>query len=236
MLDAAWASRVVRQSSVNRGNPPRPASCHARSETEAKASPGGVISAFCDPATTTSTPQASVASSTPPRLDTASTTSAAPVGRSASAIARTSWTTPVDVSECVTNTAAQPSARSAINSASSRSPHSWTTRSGSSPYAWTIFAQRSPKLPADATSTRSPGESRFATADSIAEVPDPANISTGSAVANTRPRPASVCSRSSLKSGLRWWISGNAIAVETSGGMGVGPGVIRYVLSGTDPV
>jgi hypothetical protein len=39
-----------------------------------------------------------------------------------------------------------------------------------------------------------------------------------------------------LKSGLRWWISGNAIAAETSGGMGVGPGVIRYVLSGTGSV
>jgi len=43
----------------------------------------------------------------------------------------------------------------------------------------------------------------FATADSIAEVPDPANISTGFRVAYTRPRPVSVRSSSCLKSGLR---------------------------------
>ena len=102
MVVLAWASRVVRQSSVNRGDVASSARAQARSETAAKASPGGVISAFCEPDTTTSTPQSSAASSTPPRLETASTTSSAPVGRTASAIACTSWTTPVEVSEWVT--------------------------------------------------------------------------------------------------------------------------------------
>ena len=97
----ACESRVTRQSSVKRGSAACSEIAQARSDAAAKASPGGVISAFWDPDTTTSMPHSSIASSTPPRLETASTTSSAPIGRSASAIARTSWTTPVDVSECV---------------------------------------------------------------------------------------------------------------------------------------
>ena len=93
------------------------------------------MSAFCDPATTTSTPQASVASSTPPRLDTASTTSTAPVGAVCAAIASMSCTTPVEVSDWVTNTAAvsASSAAAPIRAGSSRSPHSWATCTGSIP-------------------------------------------------------------------------------------------------------
>ena len=93
------------------------------------------MSAFWEPATATSTPQASVASSTPPRLDTASTTTSAPVGATARAIASMSWTTPVDVSDWVTYTAtvsASPAA-AAIRPGSSRSPHSCSTWTGSMP-------------------------------------------------------------------------------------------------------
>ena len=53
----------------------RPASAIARSETEANASPGGHISDFCEPATTTSTPHSSCGRSTAPRPETASTQS-----------------------------------------------------------------------------------------------------------------------------------------------------------------
>ena len=53
----------------------------------ATASPGGVISAFCEPEQTTSTPQASISSGTAPRLETASTTTCAPEGRIASVCA-----------------------------------------------------------------------------------------------------------------------------------------------------
>src|SRR4029079_211343 len=88
----------------------------------------------------------------------------------------------------------------------------------------------------EATSTRSPGDTMFVTADSIAYVPDPGITSTSLPVMNTRLRPASVSANRRLKSGLRWWISGRAIAACTSGGTGVGPGVIRYVFSGTASV
>ena len=170
-----------------------------------------------------------MASSTPPRLETASQTSTAPVGAVCLAIASTSWTTPVEVSDWVTKTAAVSAASAAapIRAGSSRSPHSWATCTGSIPYARTSLSQRSPKLPADATTTRSPGESRLATADSIAAVPEPVKRSTSCSVANRRLRAASVSPRSARKSGLRWWCSGAASAATTSGGIGVGPGVIR---------
>ncbi len=164
------------------------------------------MSAFCDPATTTSTPQASVASSTPPRLDTASTTSTAPVGAVSRAMRSMSWTTPVEVSDWVTNTAAvSPSAAAApIRAGSSRSPHACSTCTGSIPYARTSLSQRSPKLPAEPTTTRSPGDSRFATADSIAAVPEPVKSRTSCSVANRRLRAAIVSPRRARKSGLRW--------------------------------
>src|SRR5579884_230258 len=67
--------------------------------------PGGLISAFCDPVMTTSTPHASVSSGIAPRLLTASTMSRAGWSPSASRTARTSLWTPVLVSLCVTSTA-----------------------------------------------------------------------------------------------------------------------------------
>ena len=67
---------------------------HAAGETHAVARPGGVISAFCEPATTTSSPHSSVSSGTAPRLETASTTTSAPASFAAAASDRTSATTP----------------------------------------------------------------------------------------------------------------------------------------------
>jgi hypothetical protein len=55
----------------------------------------------------------------------------------------------------------------------------WTT---SARYARVIAAQRSPKFPDETTSTRSPGEIRFATADSNAPVPDEVKSSTSCSV------------------------------------------------------
>jgi len=57
------------------------------------------MSAFCEPETTTSRPQASVSQRTAPRLDTASTTTSDPASLAAAANAWMSLTTPVDVSE-----------------------------------------------------------------------------------------------------------------------------------------
>ena len=70
------------------------AASSARSLTEAKARPGGVMSAFCEPATTTSTPHASCSSRAAPRPETASTTSSAPWRLTTSAIAWMSCTMP----------------------------------------------------------------------------------------------------------------------------------------------
>ena len=145
----------------------------------------------------------------------------------ASAIARTSCTTPVEVSDWVTNTALAPAAASAPGRRPAARPRPARRASPRPRRRAHIFSQRSPKLPAEATTTRSPGETRLATADSIADVPEPGITSTGFAVANTRPSPASRLVNSCLNSGLRWWITGRARAASTSGGTGVGPGVIR---------
>ena len=68
---------ALRRCAASRGSSGRrgfsAASAIARSETEANARPGGHISDFCEPATTTSTPHSSWGSSTAPRPETAST-------------------------------------------------------------------------------------------------------------------------------------------------------------------
>ena len=81
---------------------------------------------------------------------------------------------PVDVSEWTTNTAARSSRpfdplghRRRIGPR----PHGERSTSTSARYASPIFTQRSPKLPAETTRIGSPGESRFANADSTAAVP-----------------------------------------------------------------
>ena len=64
-------------------------------------SPGGLISAFCDPVTTASSDHASVSHGIAPRLEIASTATSAPASFATAASARTSATTPVEVSDCV---------------------------------------------------------------------------------------------------------------------------------------
>ena len=97
------------RSSSGRRRAARAARSSARSETEANASPGGVMSAFCEPATTTSMPHSSCSQPrVAPRPETASTTSSAPWRRATSASARTSCTIPVEVSDSVANTTSTP--------------------------------------------------------------------------------------------------------------------------------
>ena len=79
---------------------------HARGLTARKASPGGVISAFCAPTTSTSMPQASVRHSIAPTPLMPSTTSRAGLFRTTRPMASMSWPTPVLVSCKVEKTAA----------------------------------------------------------------------------------------------------------------------------------
>ena len=225
-LACAFSARS--QSSEKRGLVAVRARSSARSDTDANARPGGVISAFCEPVTTTSRPQASVSSGVAPSEEMASTTRQAERSRVSSAIACTSAVAPVDVSECTTNTAARslrPFTRAATASGSGRLPHGERSTSTSARYASPIFTQRSPKLPADTTRILSPGESRFAKADSTAAVPLELNRITSRSVRYTRFRPVSTRASTTLNSGERWCGSGSASAATTAGGIGVGPGV-----------
>ena len=158
--------------------------------TDAIASPGGHISAFCEPETTTSIPQASVSSGTAPSDEIASTTSIA--SPTASLIARTSETTPVEVSDCwqkhdLGSATRAPPRRPRPD----RAPR--PTRSGSAARraraASQIATQRSPNDPWLTTATRSPGAQRFATADSIAPVPEAVKSSTSELVRKTSLQP-----------------------------------------------
>ena len=74
------------------------------------ASPGAAIHAFCEPVTTTSTPQASISNGTAPRPDTLSTRINASgfSSRMAAASAAIGFITPVEVSLCVSRTAFAP--------------------------------------------------------------------------------------------------------------------------------
>ena len=97
----------------------------------------------------------------------------------------------------------------------------------STPYAAPSFCQRVPNSPCETTSALSPGERRFAKADSNAPVPDAVKTSTSFFVRNTSCSRSSTSRKTVLKSGERWWMTGSAIAASTSGGTGVGPGVKR---------
>ena len=146
--------------------------------------------AFCEPETTTSRPQASVSHGTAPRLETASTTTSAPASFATAANACTSATTPVDVSDCTIQTAlaSRSLRRARRSSASGVSPQAYRSTSTSAPNAVVIATQRSPKLPAETTRCGSPGETRLATADSNAPVPDEPKRSTSLSVRHTSRR------------------------------------------------
>ena len=115
------ASAPSRGRSAERRRPSR--ASQAASETETIARPGGAISAFCEPETTESSPHSSVSQGIAPRLEIASTPTSAPASFAAAASARTSATTPVEVSDCVTSTALAPpssASRAARSSADGR--------------------------------------------------------------------------------------------------------------------
>ena len=128
------------------------------------------MSAFCEPATHTSTCQSSVFRSVAPRPLMASTTSTAGVAATTSPIALMSLTTPVDVSLNCTNTALMAgslASAAAISAGSALVPHSYSSAVTSAPHVLLSLMKRSPKLPTDATSTWSPGFTRLTTADSM---------------------------------------------------------------------
>ena len=77
------------------------------------------MKAFCEPPMVTSRPQPSISSGMVPNPVMASTTKMASVLATARAMARTSWTAPVEVSEACTNTPLV--AGSAASAASTRS-------------------------------------------------------------------------------------------------------------------
>ena len=104
---------------------------------------------FCEPETTTSSPQASVSIGTAPRLETASIASRHLRPRVRSPIAWMSVTVAVEVSECTTT--ASRSVSSAIASATTAGsggrPHSHSSTVTSAPKARAIATQRSPNAP-----------------------------------------------------------------------------------------
>ena len=185
------------------------------------------MSAFCEPVTTTSAPQASVSSGTAPRLEIASTTESAPASPQTASSGSRSQTTPVDVSEWTRSTVSAPLSSSARRRSSGRgaSPHAYASWTTSQPNARAIACQRSPNSPCETASTRCPGERRLTIADSKAPVPDDVNTSTSRSVRNTSRSRSWARPKTDAKSGERWWMTGSASAASTSGGTGVGPGV-----------
>ena len=96
-------------------------------------------------------------------------------------------TTPVEVSDCWQKTARAPASETAAptSAGSGVLPHSYRIACTSSPCRSQISIQRSPKEPWLTTATRSPGAQRFATADSMAPVPDAVKSSTSAEVRKT---------------------------------------------------
>jgi hypothetical protein len=138
-----------------------------------KASPGGVISPFCDPAMATSTPQASMSKSMQPSEATVSTISSAGCLAAVMAlrIAGMSLTTPDAVSICTTSTALivcplsrfRRSSSAAGSTARRQSPFNTST---STPIILAISPQPSAKRPLSSASTVSPRDNTLASAAS----------------------------------------------------------------------
>src|SRR5262245_46161172 len=196
------------------------------------AMPGAAIQAFCDPVTTRSRPQWSIANGTAPSAEIASTRNSASgtTSRTAPAIALTSAVTPVDVSLWVTRTALRPGiadAACATSAGSGASPHSTSRRVTDAPYTSAIFANRSPNAPIVTASTGSPGDSVLTIAASSPPVPAQVRRMTswrvpkeGFIASGTRPRSA-------LNSSPRWLTIWRPPASRTEGGRAVGPGIRR---------
>src|SRR5436853_2451715 len=107
-------------------------------------------------------------------------------------------------------------------------PHSTLISVTCTPKVLQIFPHRSPNLPPLMTSALSPGERKLATAPSIPPVPDDARMSTSFLVWYNHLRSSRTSPNNWANSGARWWMIGLAIASNTSGGTGVGPGASKY--------
>ena len=105
----------------------------ARSLRQTKARPGGTIQPFCEPVTTTSSPQPSVSSGIEPRLLTASTSSSLSASRTTRAISSRGFVTPVEVSLWVTSTALMLGSSASALRTSSGSAACPTRRGAASP-------------------------------------------------------------------------------------------------------
>ena len=188
---AAQPCPVPVEARQRRRRPPSPT--RARRSTRRRG-PGGVISAFCEPVTTTSMPHASVSSGTAPRLEIASTTEIAPASLQAATSGWMSETTPVEVSEWTMNATSAPLSASARETSSARGVCAPLVRQRHD-----VARRTRPPASASACRTRRarrrapshPGERRLANADSNAPVPDAVKTSTSFFVRKTS------CSRAS---------------------------------------
>src|SRR6185312_823711 len=174
------------------------ATASAFSETALKPRPGGSIRPFCEPATETSTPQASCSYSIEPRPEMVSTIKSAGC-LTRSMTLRTSCgevTQPVEVSLWTTQTALILCALSAASFASTCSRSApWRqspgTKSTSSLNLSAMPRQSTANWPVSHIRTLSPGCSTLTIAASQAPVPEDGKITTGCLVRNIRCMPAS---------------------------------------------
>src|ERR1700682_2343457 len=155
------------------------ATASAFSDTALKLRPGGSISAFCEPPTDTSLPQASCSYSCEPRPEIVSTiNSAGCFVRSIALRTSSGWVTqPVDVSLCTTITALilcswSAASRASIASTSAPRRQAPGKKSTSSLNLSAMPCHSTANWPVSAISTLSPGNSVFTIAASHAPVPD----------------------------------------------------------------
>src|SRR6202795_511872 len=162
------------------------ATASAFSDTALKPRPGGSINPFCEPATDTSTPQASCSYSIEPRPEMVSTISSAGCFVRSIALRTSSGdvTKTVDVSLCLTITALILCWRSAPRLASIASPSAPRCQSPGrkSPSSLNLSAMpchSTANWPVSAIKTLSPGNSVLTIAASQAPVPDDGKMITG---------------------------------------------------------
>src|ERR1700710_948411 len=155
------------------------ATASAFSDTALKPRPGGSINPFCEPATDTSTPQASCSYSIEPRPEMVSTISSAGcLVRSMALRTSSGWVTQaVEVSLCTTITALILCSRSSASFASicsTSAPRRQSVgRNSTSSLNFSAMPRHSTaNWPVSAISTLSPGDSVLTIAASQAPVPD----------------------------------------------------------------
>src|ERR1700716_3347413 len=155
------------------------ATASAFSDTALKLRPGGSISAFCEPPTDTSIPQASCSYSCEPRPEIVSTINSAGCFTRSMTLrtARGCVPQPVDVSLCTTITSLMrcwrsAASRASICSTSAPRRQSPGTKSTSSLNFSAMPSHSTANWPVSAIRTLSPGDSVLTIAASHAPVPD----------------------------------------------------------------